>query len=69
MSVEDRLAELETRVSFQEQLLGELNDQLAGQSRQIDALKEAVRVLHERLQDVAPSQLADAADETPPPHY
>jgi SlyX protein len=69
MGNEDRLAELETRVSFQERLLTELNDQLAGQSQQLEALKEAVRVLHERLQDVAPSQLADAADETPPPHY
>ena len=68
MNNEDRLAELETRVSFQENLLTELNDQLAAQSQQLEALKEAVRVLHERLQDVAPSQLADTADETPP-HY
>ena len=64
-----RVAELETRVAFQEHALTELSDALA------EARLESARV-HERLQRVLDelrslreSPFADPASEPPPPHY
>ncbi len=65
----DRIVELETKVSFQEQALVELSDALARQQREIDALEKALRELHAQFTAALPSLVATAAEETPPPHY
>ena len=64
-----RLAELETRVAFQEQALQELSDALA-QARMENAQVQALlrRVLDE-LAQARSGVSADPADEPPPPHY
>lgn len=72
--LEQRLAELETRVSFQEHALQELSDALA-EARQEEG-RNALR-LHRALEEVrqlrsalATSPLTgDAGNEPPPPHY
>ena len=66
--LEDRLIELETRLAFQEQALGELNQALT------DARLEGARnaeLLRHLLADLGKlrSSLGDAQDEPPPPHY
>ena len=62
-----RLAELETRVAFQEHALMELSDALA------EARKETARSderLQRALSDLKHSvQYADPGSEPPPPHY
>lgn len=69
-----RLAELESRLAFQEHALGELSDALA------DARAEEVRnalTLHRVLQELRQMREAfaggplteDPAQEPPPPHY
>lgn len=38
--MEHRIIELETRLAFQEKAMEDLNDALAGQQRQIDAMED-----------------------------
>ncbi len=67
--MEERLIELESRVSFQEHTLQELNDILAAQQQELGALRLAVQELDRRLRALTPQPLAGAEEETPPPHY
>jgi len=69
-----RLAELETRLAFQEHALGELSDALAAargdEARNALALHRALEELRQMrasLSAHAPS--ADPVQEPPPPHY
>jgi SlyX protein len=72
--LEQRLADLETRLAFQEQALTELSDALAA-SRSEEAAN-ALR-LHRALEELrqlrgalaAHPPAADPATEPPPPHY
>ena len=71
---DERLAELESRVAFQEHALGELSDALAA-ARDEEARTALLlhRVLEElrqlRLAMATQSPSADPAAEPPPPHY
>ena len=67
--MEERLIELESRVSFQEHTLQELNDILAAQQQELGALRLAVQELDRRLRALTPLPLAGAEEETPPPQY
>jgi SlyX protein len=67
--MEDRLIELESRMSFQDQTLQELNDIVAAQQQELGALRMALQDLDRRLRALTPPPLAGAEDETPPPHY
>ncbi len=67
----DRLTELETRYSFQEDTLNALNDVIVRQQRQLEVLQLQVNRLQEQLQDVRDKQSSEtgnAAHERPP-HY
>lgn len=71
---EQRLAELETRLAFQEHALSELSDALAA-ARDEEARNALLlhRVLEElrqmRLSLATQPPSADPASEPPPPHY
>lgn len=67
--MEERLAELEIRVSFQERTLQELNEVVTRQQGEIDALTRELQALKTRVQAATPSMIATEAEETPPPHY
>ncbi|MGY0619654.1 SlyX family protein [Lysobacter sp. A286] len=73
-SVEQRLVELETRLSFQEHSIGELSDALAA-ARDEEAgnallLHRALQELRQLRVSVAANPLsADPSSEPPPPHY
>lgn len=74
MGIEDRLADLETRLAFQEHALGELSDALAaardGEARTALLLHRALEELRQvRLALSMQSQGSDPAVEPPPPHY
>lgn len=68
-ALERRLAELETRLAFQEHALGELSDALAEarmeSSRNAEML---VRVMAD-LKQLRTLLYADPGAEPPPPHY
>jgi len=68
--LEQRIDELETRLTFQEQALSELNDALAQarleHARTHDALIRALDDLRQMRGQLAS---LDPASEPPPPHY
>ena len=72
--LEQRLVDLETRLTFQEQALQELSDELAA-ARDTEARNGLL--LHRALEDLRQLRSAlasspitgDAASEPPPPHY
>lgn len=71
---DDRIAELESRLAFQEHALSELSDALAA-ARDEEARNALLlhRVLEElrqlRLSMAAQAPSADPSSEPPPPHY
>ena len=67
--LEDRIAELEMKIAFQEQLLDELNQALVQQQFDMDKIQLQLRYLAGKLKDMQPSNNASQAEETPPPHY
>jgi SlyX protein len=68
-AMQDRLAELETRVAFQEQTIQELNDVVTRQQAEIDRLSQGYETLRLQVLDLAPSLVASRNEEAPPPHY
>jgi SlyX protein len=66
MTDAERLIEIETKLSFQDQTIARLQEAVTEQQKQIDRLK----VLTQRLQgkqEAGPGD--DLSNEPPPPHY
>ena len=68
-AMESRIIDLEIRLTHQEAMLQELNDVIIHQQKMIDSLNAEVGKLKQHLRESAPSNIADASQETPPPHY
>lgn len=73
-SIEQRLADLETRLAFQEHALQQLSDALAAarSEESLNALRlhRALEELRQMRRALAASPVVgDAASEPPPPHY
>lgn len=68
-SIDVRLVELEMRLSFQEDTLQKLNEVITQQARVIQKLERETASMQAQLKNIAPSLIADADQETPPPHY
>ncbi len=68
----DKIIELETRYSFQEELLNELNKEVLRQQRQLQAIAGEMRDLRQQLADLQAREgnpgMQLEADEKPP-HY
>lgn len=69
MTPEQRLDELETRLSFQDHTVHQLNDAFTDQQRQIDRLHAEMDTLRQRLEAVSAALPAQAAEDEVPPHY
>ncbi|MGD8510958.1 MAG: SlyX family protein [Gammaproteobacteria bacterium] len=69
MTDNTRIEELETRLAFQDKSLQELGDSVYRQELQIERLEAAVRVLTERIADLAEAMPESAPDDQKPPHY
>ena len=65
---ESRLTELETKLTFAEDLLETLNQTVIRQQGQLDSMQQQLRLLHQRLQDALPDEARTPRDEIPP-HY
>lgn len=66
--MESRLSELEIKLSFNEDLLEELNRTVARQQQQIAALEQQLRELRVQLQRSLPAD-TDGSGHEIPPHY
>jgi len=69
MDLENHIIELETKVSYQDHIIQELNEVVIRQQRQIDQLEKTVHQISGRLKVLNPSDLARPEEEAPPPHY
>jgi SlyX protein len=67
--MEERLAELEVRLAFQERTIQELNDVVTRQARELERLGREVAGLRHQLAQLAPPLVGRREDEPPPPHY
>ncbi|MDQ6991909.1 MAG: SlyX family protein [Mariprofundus sp.] len=67
--MENRIIELETKLSYQDYTLSELNEVVTHQQAQIDQLETSVQQLRQYLKQQESSGLARPDEETPPPHY
>ena len=66
--MESRLAEIESKLSFSEELLEALNQTVYRQQQQIDQLQMELRALREQVLAALPAESSNLRDETPP-HY
>ncbi|HIJ62263.1 MAG TPA: SlyX family protein [Rhodospirillaceae bacterium] len=65
----DRLVALETRLAHHERMAEEISEVLSRQTKTIDALVAQVRLLQDRLADMAEEWRRSPQDDRPPPHY
>ncbi|TQV76611.1 SlyX family protein [Aliikangiella marina] len=68
-NIADRLAELELKVTFQDDLIEKLNQALIQQQDDIRMLTKLLEKMSSDMQDLQESSVIDQKLEVPPPHY
>ena len=67
-AVEQRIHDLEAKLTFQDDTLQKLNDALVEQQSRIDHLQATLKWLLERARQQGFDEL-EPSDDLPPPHY
>ena len=68
MADNNTLAELESRIAFQEDAIDKLSEVVARQEMDLEKLTRMVKILHGQLRELSGDDEGAAAD-VPPPHY
>ena len=68
-SLTSRVDELEIRLTHQDQIIDDLNETIARQWREIEALTRQLAKLGDRIHLVEEHAGEPASTEPPPPHY
>ncbi len=66
---EDRLVEIETKITFQENTIKDLSDTVYNQQKQIDALCETLKQLIDQIKDSSIISPGGNLKDEKPPHY
>lgn len=67
--MDDKITDLEIRLTHQEAAIEEINTVLLKQHSQLVSLIADIEILQKQLRDMSESNIADQSQETPPPHY
>ena len=67
--MEDRITELEIRLTHLEETLEIYDTAIIKQNSDIDNLQLQIEILEKKLKASASTPIADESEETPPPHY
>lgn len=67
--IQEQVSNLEIKLAFQDDLLETLNQIVIGQQKQLGLLQQQVQLLYQQVKSLQPSNIADLAEEAPPPHY
>ncbi|KAF0102380.1 MAG: SlyX protein [bacterium] len=67
--MESRMTELETKLSFAEDLLDSLNATVFRQQERIELLERQMRMLYEQMQSLRPADEPGDPRAEIPPHY
>lgn len=67
--LQQRLEDLEIKAAFQEQTIDDLNEALSQQQLLITKMQDQMKYVVGKVKNMDTSNMADAAEETPPPHY
>src|SRR5690554_2135501 len=68
-TLEDRIAELEMRLAFQDDVINTLSEQVARQEMDIRELWDAKKTLHKQLKDISPSNIRPEGQGVPRQRY
>ena len=69
MNYETRIVDLETRFTYQEAGLQELNDVIMHQQKMLDTLSNQMELLRQQMRVQAQFDVLPVSQEQPPPHY
>ena len=69
MNTEDRITELEIQFTHQKETIADLNDVILTQQKNIDSLESRLLKMESEIKSSSLSNIKDASDESPPPHY
>lgn len=64
-----QIDELQNKVAFQEHTIESLNSALTTQQHQLTQLERKTQMLTDKLKSLQVSNIANASEEAPPPHY
>lgn len=67
--MEDRITELEIRLTHLEDTLEIYDRTIIKQNTDIDNLQLQMEILEKKLKESSNAPIADESEETPPPHY
>lgn len=67
--IEERLENIETKISLQEDLIDELNKTVYQQRKKLDQLEEVCRTLARHIQSLAEAGTEGKPANERPPHY
>lgn len=65
----EKIEALESRNAFQDDIIEQLNQELAVHQQEIAELKYQIQLIASRIKEGGNSQIMKAEDEPPPPHY
>ena len=68
-SMEDRITELEIRLTHLEDTLEIYDETIIKQNADIDRMQLQIEILEKKLKASGNTPIADESEETPPPHY